>query len=317
MDQFFIMFKNVLIFVALAIPGYILVKSKLLSVKDSAVLSKILLYIAMPFLILSSTLDIVFNMDTVIQLLIVALISLLGLLGSYFASRPLSMIEADERQRGVTRFSFVFPNNGFLGIPLAMALFSNSNPLIVSFVVIINIITNQMILILGSYTISGEKKYISFKGILTSSVLIAFVIGIALNLSNIKNIVPEIGTYSLYLKNLVTPISMTIIGMKFGEINFKSLFSDKKLYMVSLVKLVFFPIVIVGILLLIRIFIPISNEIIIATFIAFAMPIAALATTLADKFNIEGNNASIYVLGTTLFSVISLPVLYSILNVII
>ena len=58
MDALWIMLKNVLMFVAYALPGYILVKSKLLKTEESLALSKILTYVGMPFLILSSTISI-------------------------------------------------------------------------------------------------------------------------------------------------------------------------------------------------------------------------------------------------------------------
>ena len=51
MSEFIIMLRNVLIFVALAIPGYLLVKFKMLKQEQSGVLSKILMFLALPFLI--------------------------------------------------------------------------------------------------------------------------------------------------------------------------------------------------------------------------------------------------------------------------
>lgn len=314
MDELIIMLKNVVLFVALAIPGFLLVKGKILTPADCNPLSKILLHVAMPFLIFSSTLDITLTPQTAIDFAFAAAITLVGILGTYLLSVPLSKIEKTPRQRGVTRFSMVFPNNGFLGLPLASALFAQVMPNVVAYLVIINIMTNLMILILGSYTISGEKKYISFKGILTSPVLIAFCIGIVVNLTKVCDVVPEIKSYSGHLKNLVTPLSMTIIGMKFGQMSFKELLSDKKLYAVSLVRLVVFPVLLVGVLFLLRLVMPVTDQMILAVFIGFAMPIAALITTLADKFGIEGNSATIYVLGTTLFSVVTIPVLYSLLT---
>ena len=41
-----------MIFVLLAVPGYLLVRRKLLGQKDSTALSKLLTYLGMPFLIL-------------------------------------------------------------------------------------------------------------------------------------------------------------------------------------------------------------------------------------------------------------------------
>ena len=56
MDAFFSMLSSVAIFVALAVPGYLLVKTKTLKVEQSLPLSKLLMWVGMPFLILSSTL---------------------------------------------------------------------------------------------------------------------------------------------------------------------------------------------------------------------------------------------------------------------
>ena len=162
--------------------------------------------------------------------------------------------------------------------------------------------------------ISGEKKHISAKGILTSPVLIAFVIGIILNLIDINSLLPEVAIYSNYLKNLVTPLSMTILGMNFAGISILKLFKNKKVYYVSIIKLLIFPIIVMSILLIINIFAPIENSILMAVFIGLATPTASLATSLADRFNVGIENATLFVLGSTLFSVVSLPILYALLS---
>lgn len=71
MDAFLIMLKNVAIFVLLTIPGYLLVKTKTMKAGDSGVLSTILTWLGMPFLILSGTLGINFSGDFIRSLLIV------------------------------------------------------------------------------------------------------------------------------------------------------------------------------------------------------------------------------------------------------
>ncbi|MBQ7290448.1 MAG: hypothetical protein IJW76_01845, partial [Clostridia bacterium] len=61
MEALVIMLRNVLVFVELALPGFILVKGKIIGQKESGVLSKLLTYVGMPFLILSSTLNVSFS----------------------------------------------------------------------------------------------------------------------------------------------------------------------------------------------------------------------------------------------------------------
>ena len=61
MGAFLSMLSSVAIFVALAIPGYLLIKTKTLKVEQSIALSKLLMWVGMPFLILSSTLRLRFT----------------------------------------------------------------------------------------------------------------------------------------------------------------------------------------------------------------------------------------------------------------
>ena len=125
MDALWIMLKNVIIFVALALPGYILVKSKTLEEKQSGALSKLLTYVGMPFLILSSTLNVSFAGDFLKSILLVAVFGIAFIVLTFFVTALLTKKESDEKRKGMMRFCMAFSNNGFLGIPLAKAVFGN------------------------------------------------------------------------------------------------------------------------------------------------------------------------------------------------
>ena len=91
MGEFVIMLRNVLIFVALAIPGYILVKGKLLRPEQSGVLSKLLMYLALPFMIFSGVIkNLTFNRESLLLLGVVAVIGIVVILGMFFVSAPLT-----------------------------------------------------------------------------------------------------------------------------------------------------------------------------------------------------------------------------------
>ena len=47
---------------------------------------------------------------------------------------------------------------------------------------------------------------------------------------------------------------------------------------------------------------------------AFAMPTAGLASTFADGFNGDTENAVAFTLGTTILSILTIPTLYWLLN---
>ena len=314
------MLRNVLVFVALAIPGFILVKTKLLKVEQSAALSKLLMYVGMPFLVITSTIDkITFNKELLALIGVTILLAVAIMMAAFFASKPMSMMEKEEKTRGMMRFCAIFSNNGFLGIPLAIAVLSG-NASAIMVLIVINIITNVLMYTVGIYLISGDKSAISLKKAFLNPVLIAFVIGIVLNLVNIKEYIPEVATYSTHFSNIVTPISMTILGMKMAGVKILSLFKSWKVYYVSAIKLVIFPALAIGILFALRAIFQggvVDSSMILGAFIAFATPTAGLASTFSDTFDGDTEGAVAYTLGSTLLSVITIPLLYALVCVLV
>ena len=320
MDAFIIMLKNVIVFVLLAIPGFLVVKTKMLKAEQSGALSKLLMYIAMPFLMITSTMNnLTLNGDLIATLLIVAAIGVAYTLAVFFASKPLTAKERVEKTRGMMRFAATFSNNGFLGIPLAMAVFG-AGSMVLTVVIVMNIITNLLMYTLGIYLISGDKKMMSPKKALLNPVLIGFVVGIILNLLQVKDYVPEVSTYATHLSNLVTPLSMVILGMKMAAIKFSSLFTSLKTYYVSFLKLIVMPLVIAGILLAVKLIFTdgiVTADVVIGVFIAFAMPTAGLSSTFADQFDGDTDSAVAFTLGSTVLSIVTIPVLYWIVTLLV
>lgn len=316
MDEFMIMLRNVLIFVALAVPGYILVKGKLLKPEQSGVLSKLLMYLGLPFMIFSGVVkNLTFNKDSVLMLGIVALIGIVVIWGMFFVSAPLTKMEKNKKTRGMLRFCSFFANNGFLGIPLAVAVFGGDSP-VFTVLIVLNIINNVLMYTLGAYLTTGDKKNISIKKAFLNPFLSAFVLGCICNLLDVKNYIPEVITFSDHFSNVVTPISMTIIGMKLGATSIRALFRSGKLYYVSFLKLVVFPVAVTAVIFILKV-VPVNlpvDSIILGVFVAFSMPAASLATIFADEFGGDTENAVIFTLGTTVLSVLTIPTLYWLVN---
>ena len=308
MEALVIMLRNVLVFVALALPGFILVKTKIIGGKESGALSKLLTYVGMPFLILSSTLNVSFSGKFIGSIAIIGVFGVVFTVGLFFLSAFLIVKKDEAKRQGMMRFCMVFSNNGFLGLPLAKAVFGESP--IVTYVIILNIITNILMFTLGVYLISGDKNTISLKKAFLNPVLLAFIAGIGLNLLDIKAYVPEVATFSTHFSNIVTPISMTILGIKMAGVKFGALFTGWRMYFVSGMKLVVFPALGVGILFALKLVLKIDENMIIGFFIALAMPTAGLASTFSDQHDGDTENAVVFTLGTTILSILTIPVFY-------
>ena len=311
MDALVVMLKNVIIFVLLAIPGFLLVKAKKLKKEQSGALSALLMYVGMPFLVFTSTVNkVTLNTKLLTTIAISIVIGLVFHFAMFFVSKPLTKGDKDQKVQGMTRFCSIFSNSGFLGFPLAMAVFGD-NSMALTVLIIINIIMNVLMFTLGVYLVSGDKKTISLKKAFLNPVLIAFVLGIVANLLNLKEYLPEAVTYSTHFSNLVTPISMTILGMKMGDVKLMEFFKCVKLYYVSLLKLVVFPVVAVGLIFLLKlVWNLVTADVVLGTLLAFATPTAGLASTFADSYGGDSENAVVLTLGTTILSIISIPLLY-------
>ena len=316
MGEFIIMLRNVLMFVALAIPGYILVRAKLLQPAQSGVLSKLLMVLALPFMIFSGVVkNLTFNAESLLMLGVVAVLGIVCVMAMFFVSAPLTKMEKNQKTKGMMRFCAVFANNGFLGIPLAVAVFG-ADSVVFTVLIVLNIINNVLMYTLGAYLATGDKANINLKKAFINPVLIAFVLGCLCNLLQVKKVVPEVLTFSDHFSSIVTPISMTVIGMKLGAVSMGSLFGSRKLYYVSLLKLILFPVILTGAAILLQLTgwnLPMEG-IILGVFVAYATPTAGLAATFADEFGGDTDNAVIFTLGTTVLSVLTIPTLYWLLR---
>ena len=127
MGPLWIMLKNVLLFVALAVPGYVFVKKGMLKAEQSGVLSKILLYVGVPFMVMTTTMNVQLTSALAIEILTVFGIGMGIIFLLFMLSKPLWKQETDAKKQGMLRFCSIFGNNGFLGIPLAAAVFGQSS----------------------------------------------------------------------------------------------------------------------------------------------------------------------------------------------
>ena len=303
------MLKNVLVFILLAVPGVIVVKSKMLKSEQSAALSKILLYVGAPFLVIDKMFDISFDSALLKVILVSLALGVAFFALCVFLSRFVTLRTEKGQAAGIMRFCMIFSNNGFLGFPLAAAVFPDK-PLVMVSLVIFNIVCCVFMYTVGVVFVTGDKKAMNVKKAALNPILIAFIVGLLLSLANVDERLPEASIYVGHLSGLVTPLSMIILGMKLGEVRFKTLFASAKTYYVSAIKLIAVPVFVLAISLALHAFFSIGEDVLYALFLAFALPTATTATALADGYGGEVNNAVIFTLGTTMLSVITVPLLY-------
>lgn len=214
------------------------------------------------------------------------------------------LLRVDPKSRGVYQAMTVFSNIGFMGYPIIAALYGSSAIL---YGALYSIPFNILIYTFGVSALrkkedGAEKKKLSLKEVLNIGVIMS-IISLILYLWQIR--VPGFLTDTLnYLGNLTAPLSMMVIGASMTSISLRELFTDVRLLLFSLIKLLLIPVF--GMLLIRQV---VTNEVICGVFmIMLATPAGSMTAMLAQEYGGDYETASRGVTLTTLLSVITMPV---------
>jgi predicted permease len=319
MTSFFLVFRQVLLFVALALPGFFLTKKEILKKEHTIAFSQFLTRVSFPLFIFSGTVTNL-TLDRSFLLLLVRVLPavVFGVAVMIFLTALFHRKTKDAKKRGMMQFCATFSNSGFLGIPLAMAIFGSSSPVIIA-MILMNILSNILLYTWGIFLISGDRRDISLKKAFLNPVFLAFVVALFWRFFALDRVVPELGSFASYFSNVVTPLSMTVLGMKMASASFSKLALSWNNYAVSLNKLVLCPVLVVGVFAALRYWFPslATDSFLQALFFTFAMPTAGLASSFADGFGGDDEGAVQYTLSTTLLCVLTVPCLYWLLDLVI
>jgi len=314
MEAFWAMFRIVLLFAALLIPGYVLGKAH--GITDVSVLSfsNILMYVAMPFFVFSKLLEIDFSTISVTGI-VIAVVWPIALAFALLFLCKLIFTGSDRRKRSSV-FCSVFPNCGFLGIPLAAAMWPDK-PEIVLYLSIFNVVSTFMLLTLGVYILSGSKKQISINKTLVSPIFFAIVLGVAASLLQVNTHFEGLHTYSAILAQLTTPLAMISLGYELSKLNLLKMWQNPGVYLTSSIKLLLSPILTIGALLLIRFVFKVQadSSIALAMLAATSVSTAASAPAMAKKYDADSEYTATLTLANTLLCVLTLPLMYMVLNI--
>lgn len=304
MFDFFVLAEKVLIFVLLMIPGYIMGKCKILNEKSISGFGEIITKIAMPALVIVKMLETnIFDLGAVNIICCILHVPVFIFLMYFITGLVFG-------KRRVERFCSVFPNCGFLGIPLAVAMFPE-NPEVTVFLSIWNIFDSVLVLTFGVDILSTQKQKKSILSVLLKPITVAAIIGLVLSFLNLGEKVPSAITYTEYFADLTTPLSMTILGYELSKLPFREMFLCRELYSTGIMKLFASPLVALVIVLVADLlpWISLSPYLAAAIFLGTGVATASISSALARDTGENSSLAAIITVGTTILSVISMPIM--------
>jgi len=312
MDIYVLLDRIAVLFTLMAL-GFLLGKTQILTKEGNKTLSKLVLFIAFPGVILGSVLtgDMGVTISNAIQFLLMAF--LVFAISFTVAIIIVRLLGGDKSNRGLYILMSVFSNCAFMGLPVVITIFGAPG---IYYVALFSIPFTTLVFSVGILLIAGRKKgegglVAKFNPkVLLNPTLIAAILSIPIAISGVRP--PNFITESLVLIGyLATPGGMFVIGASLAYVPVKTLFSEWRIIPVSLIRLVVIPVVTWLILRQI-----LSNELMLGVLVVLsAMPVAATASTLSIEYDGNEQLASSGVFLSTLLCAVTLPlIVYFLLN---
>lgn len=289
--------KQTIIMLILITVGIVCSKTKIISKESNKDLSKFVLQVVNPVMIFMS-----YQTDYKPELVKNLLLTFVLSLGAYAVTILLAYLlipSKKGRETELERFSAIYSNCGFMGIPLVNALFGMEGVFyLTAFITVFNLIvwTHGIILI------SGEKSMKNIVKVLYSPTIIAIVLGIITFFLQIC--LHEVPAKALeFISQLNTPMAMIVSGVTMAETNVLKLLKKGGVYYICFLRLLLLPAILAALLSPLGI----SEKVRLTVIVAASAPPAAMCTLQCIRYGRNSVYASEIFTAGTILSVLTLP----------
>ena len=302
-----VLIEKMALLVMLLALGYLCARLKLVGPEFNKGLSKLVINVFLAGMILSSVINKKLEMtggDVAFGLLMMTL-SMLICVGIGWLSPTLLRIK--DGDKGMYRILAAFMNNGFVGFPLVAAVYGENA---VFFASLSNIPFNLLLYTAGVMLLQkGDKNTkFSIKSVINVPI-VATLIAVVIFIFEIPmpKLVDDVADT---LSAATVPLSMMCVGLSLGSVSLKEALLQPRLYGISLVRLLICPL---AVWLVLRIFI--TNPVILGTIVILsACPSAIICTILGIQYGRDGVESSEAIFISTMLSMITIPLLISVLG---
>ena len=267
--------------------GYILVKSNLLTKQDSEVLSTVALYIVTPCVIINAF-QVQHSQDVknglILSFLAAIIIHIIYIVGVRIVGKGYTL-------NGVEKATIIYTNAGNLIIPLVQALLGKEWVVYTTGYILV---TTIFIWTHGRMLICEEKGF-NVKELLKNVNVVACIMGILMFALKIQ--FPSLITETMdSISATIAPISMIVAGMLIAGMDVKDCLKNKRLYIITFLKMIVFPLFAVSLLKFTNLSSMVKNGdiILLISLLASIAPTAASVTQLAQIYDADSEYASAY-----------------------
>ena len=300
LDIFTNVLTQVIILLILMALGFILAKVRVLNDVSVKGITNLVLILVIPSVIIKSFADRDFSQSIfkkfLISFILAFLIHILFIALSYLLIRS-----KDKRREKILRLSAIFSNCGFMSLPLQEAVLGSDGVFFgASFVAVFNLFMWSY----GNFLMSGDKKYLLSKKAVLNPGVIGLVVGFLIFVLSIP--LPKVIYEPIsYLSALNTPLPMIVIGFHLASSNLLKAFKDKACLWAMTLRLIVFPLATLGLTWIFGI----RDAMLVSLAISASSPIAAATTMFAEKHEGDTALSANAVSLSTIFSLITMPLI--------
>lgn len=287
----------IILFLVMAV-GFVAGKKDVITQEVNYGLSKILINITLPFMIVAS-----FSFEFSNEMLHTAILLLIISMAIHLALTLISLVlyrKNSDNVRKILRFITIFSNCGFIGFPVVGSVFGSEG---IFYTAIYNVGFNVFVWTVGVMIFKGRGER-DFKKAIINPGIISVVIGMIIFIFSIKLPFAISETISL-IGSMTSPLSMIIVGVSLCTVKFKEVFSDISLYYASFIRLIAIPVLVFIVLKACGF----DSMLLGIPVLVCAMPAAANTVTFAQIFNGDVQCASKATVITTILSAFTIPLI--------
>lgn len=285
--------------------GILLCKKDMIDDSTSKSLSALVLDVCNPALILSCILTGDMKATHRELLIAVGIALILYLLLCAAGILIPKLIRVPDAEQKYYNLMTVYGNVGFIGIPVAKAVLSDTGML---YVVVINVMFGLFFYTHGILTLSGKKEKIRVSRMLNlgtiTSVLALVLFWFDISLPDI------IATSIVYLGNATVFLSMSLLGASLTKISFRTVFKEKRMWAFIPVRMLLLPLILAYALRALHF----SEDMVQAFCLMVSMPTANLPLIQAEKAGKNTRLLSQGVMVTTIVSFVTVTLVMSIIS---
>ena len=286
----------------LLVVGYLLAKNGYFDKETRKQVTNIILTVVLPCAIIKS-----FQLELTREIIVSTGVVLLISIGIQIMCSFLSLFIwnwLDGNEKICCRYGTIITNGSYMGMPIVESIYGSMGLLYAS----VFLIPQRIVMFSAGISLfAGKGQKNIMKKVLLHPCIVAIYIGVALMFLGAAGIVPPkpINKTIASIGQCNTALSMFVIGGILSEVNIKEIFNRTAIIFAG-IRLIVIPMII---LVFVRFILPVDelpgNVCVVLT----GMPAASATAMLAQKYNVDPGFASKIIFVSTVFSLITLPLI--------